>query len=300
MNIVNGLFNSRFRANKNVLAVTIGSTGSGKSWLDLKLVEDWYKEKFHEPYNVKNICFGPEEAMQRLVHGKLRRGELLILEEAGTSMGSLDFQNKVSKMFNYILQSFRSTNIGIIMNLPYFTMLNKQTRMLMHFKIEMAGVNKGKGTSMFKLRHLQWNQTSGKLYTHKPKAKIDGIMRKIDKLEVEKPSKELIDAYEQRKQEFVSGLSAEVLDVMEELRANKPKLTEKQQEVVDIWEQGIFESAEVAKRLNITTSCLDNRLYGLKRRGYTLETAKLEFKRQELLKKNAKLEVLESITPAAT
>ena len=56
---------------------------------------------------------------------KLRKGELLIFEEAGANMGSLDFQNKVSKVFSYVLQSFRSLNIGILFNLPVEGSLSK-------------------------------------------------------------------------------------------------------------------------------------------------------------------------------
>jgi len=79
--------------------------------------------------------------MKLLSGGELRKGEIIIFEEAGVNMGSLDFQNKVSRMFNYVLQSFRSMNIGILFNLPYLTMLNKQARMLLHFSMESAGVD---------------------------------------------------------------------------------------------------------------------------------------------------------------
>jgi len=121
---LNKWFDNRISSNKNVLLSITGSTGSGKTYSCLNAGESWYAYKFNEDFPIDNVCFGLSILVKRIndLHksGKLRKGDLFILEEAGANFGNLDFQNKLSKMFNYILQSFRSMNLIVIMNLPVF------------------------------------------------------------------------------------------------------------------------------------------------------------------------------------
>jgi len=212
-NILNNYFYERFvRQNKNVLIAMVGPTGSGKSWGCLSICEHWYQKYFHKPFPIENVCFSVEEIMQRVVEGNLKEGTFLILEEAGVSMSSLEFQNKISKLFNYILQSFRNRNIGVIVNLPYFSMLNKTTRMLMHMLIRTWEIRKSERRTYFRAYHLQWEQQSGKLYRHRPKIMIDGVYEKVDFIIYSAPSDELTEKYENKKQNFVVNISKEVLD----------------------------------------------------------------------------------------
>ena len=97
--------NNRFIKNKNVITVTTGPTGSGKSYCDLRRAEMQHRRIFNEEFPIENCCFSVSELMQRIQFGKLRKGEILMLEEAGVNAGSNDWQNKVVKMFNYVLQS---------------------------------------------------------------------------------------------------------------------------------------------------------------------------------------------------
>ena len=105
--IFNKWLNSRLIVNnKNVLGANLGATGSGKSYRDLRMAELWYQYHFKEQFPIENICFGVGSAMNLISKGKLRKGEILIFEEAGVNLGSLDFQQRISKMMNYVLQSF--------------------------------------------------------------------------------------------------------------------------------------------------------------------------------------------------
>ena len=123
---------NRFLNNKNVLTAITGQTGSSKSYQDLRRAELWYRKNFNEDYPEDNICFSVAELMKRITSKNLRKGDIFVFEEAGANLGSLDFQTKISKMFNYVLQSFRSMNVGIFFNLPHLSMLNKQAIILIH------------------------------------------------------------------------------------------------------------------------------------------------------------------------
>jgi hypothetical protein len=194
----------RFNANKNGLIVVTGGTGSGKTYSALKFCECWYKYKFNEPFPIENVCFSLEEVARRLKDRKLRKCEYLILEEAGANLGAADFQMKISKIFTYILQSFRSMNIGLVLTLPVLTMLNKSARQLIHMHLTTSGIVGGKCNLKVKIHQL--NQHSGKSYWKRPHINNGGMSAKVDMIAFTLCSKELRDAYEKKKSDFVYKL----------------------------------------------------------------------------------------------
>ena len=194
------------RHNKNVLSAELGPTGSGKSYRDLRKAELWYQYHFKEEFPVENICFGVDEVMKRLSEGNLRKGEVLIVEEAGVNLGSRDWQQKFSKMFNYILQSFRSMNIALFFNLPYLSMLDSQARHLLHYYAESIGIDHDKGFNKCKPFFLQVAQGTGKIYRHYPKVKLSGRTVKLKRFNYRMPSQYLTDAYEQKKEAYLKQI----------------------------------------------------------------------------------------------
>jgi len=195
--------------NKNVLSAELGGTGSGKSYRDLRKAELWYDYHFKEKFPVENICFGISHTMERLDEGNLRKGELLIVEEAGVNLGSRNWQSNVSKMFNFILQSFRSMNIGVFFNLPYLSMLDSQARHLLHYYAESSGIDYEKKINKCKPFFLQVAQGTGKIYRHYPKVKINGRTIKVQRFNYSLPSQYLIDAYEDKKDKYLKKLIKE-------------------------------------------------------------------------------------------
>ena len=228
------------------------SHNSGKSYRDLRKIELWYLYKFNEKVPPQNICFTISEVIKLLNSGNLRKGELIIFEEAGANMGSLDFQNKMQKMFTYVMQSFRSMNIGIMFNLPYVSMLNKQIRMLLHYRFESAGVDYKNKINKCKPFFRQVNQNSGKIYEKYMRARVNGKTTKIKRFNFSVPSKYLIDIYETKKQKFVTDLTKDFEDKLDKEEIDNQRkmarndLTELQQEAFEDWQQGLLlrESAE--------------------------------------------------------
>jgi len=200
---------SRIEKNKNVISATTGSTGSGKSLNDLRKAEIHYKNFFNENFPIKNCCFSISELMRRISSGKLRKGEVLILEEAGVNSGSADWQNKIVKMFNYVLQSFRSMNIILFMNLPVLSMLSKQARQLIHIHLETTGINFITNQVSIKPLVHQLNQHSGKSYWKYMRIKQGHKMVKMTTLNYRMPSPELCKEYELKKSNFLKGITTE-------------------------------------------------------------------------------------------
>ena len=274
--IFNKWLENRFRRNKNVLGVQLGGTGSGKSYRDLRIAELWYQYKFNERFPVENICFGVAQAMKLIAGGKLRKGELIMFEEAGVNLGSLDFQNKVSKMMTYVLQSFRSMNIGILFNLPYLSMLNKQARMLMHYSFESMGVDHNNKLNKCKPFFHQVNQSTGKIYTKYPKINVNGKARTIKRFSYKMPSEYLVNAYEKKKAMFLSGLTEEYtmeLNNMEKetlRKMERKELTDKQMKVYNLLKEG-YKQTQIAKMLKKDDSSITRTIQLIKKKGYLLE-----------------------------
>jgi len=252
--------------NQNVLGVELGATGSGKSYRDLRKAELWYKFYFNQKFPVENICFGVSQVMERISSGKLRRGEVIIFEEAGANLGSLDFQTKISKMFTYVLQSFRSMNIAIFFNLPYFSMLNKQARMLMHYSSESVSIDHKQKLNKCKFFRHQVAQKTGKVYTHSPKIRFRGAKKKIKVFSYSLPSQYLIDAYEQKKKEYLETSTKEYHEKIKELESkNKPrsivdKGTPKQREAKRLFIKYDGNVKEIAKELDLSEEAVRFRL----------------------------------------
>jgi len=266
---LNKILEDRFYGkNQNLLMAYIGKTGSGKSWGCLRGMENWYKYKFNSDVPKENICFNPESVMNRIVNGKLPKGTILTMEEAGISMSSLDFQAKIAKLFNYIIQSFRNLNIGLFVNLPYLSMLNKTTRILLHYTMKTQEIKNN--NCYFKIHQLQVNQETGKVYRHAPRFNIDGVMEKIDQIRLGKPSKDLIDYYEAEKSKFVTGLGKEVLAGIKaqgsQFQFRRP-LTFRQQEILALHKQRLKQE-EIAEKLGITQGAVSGTLKLIERKGY--------------------------------
>lgn len=208
-------FKIRFSQNKNILILTIGSTGSGKSWADARICELWYKAYFNKAFPVEHICFSLEEAVKLIFSGKLKRGDIIIIEEAGININALDFQKKAIKFFGFILQSFRSKNIGIIFNTPNLSFIGKTQRTLLHGVLETAGIDRKNSQVILKPYYLQTNSFYGKTYKKFLRKKVDNRLRSIERIALSKPSDELITAYEEKKSIFVEKIGKEFISLSE-------------------------------------------------------------------------------------
>lgn len=195
--------------NKNVITAELGSTGSGKSYRDLRKAELWYKYHFKEEFPSEHICFGVEQVMKLLAEGNLKKGSVIIFEEAGVNLGSRDWQNKMSKMFNYILQSFRSMNLALFLNLPYLSMLDVQARNLLHYYAESVGIRQDTKQNECKPFFVQIAQGTGKVYRKYPKVIMGGKKVKLKRFLWSMPSKNLVDAYEEKKLNYLKQLTKE-------------------------------------------------------------------------------------------
>ena len=290
--VLNSWFKRRMvNRNQNVLIAVTGGTGTGKSYGCQRIAELWYEQQFGKRYPVEaNTCFSIDQLMHRLVDKnpktELKKGELLILEEAGANFGSLDFQRKVSKMFGYVLQSFRSMNIGILFNLPVLTMMNKSARLLIHAHLITCGIDYTKKVSKFKPLFRQVNQQQGKVYEKYLRVRVGRVIRPVKRVCYSLPSKENLKLYEQRKLAFVSDLNADFVVELRKtenaamIKSARQGLTDTQQEVFNCLVMG--ENAyQIAEKTKKTSQAVYDTIKIIKRKGYQWEKAQISLEKQE-------------------
>lgn len=274
------IYNRMVAKNKNIIGVTTGATGSGKSYVDMRIYENWCKRMKFTP-SITYICFSISEVMKLLTSESIPKYSLIIFEEAGTSLGNLDFQNRVSKLFTYILQSFRSMNIGLIMNLPVFTMLNKSARQLVHFHLITEAIDYEEKKVRVKCYFHQLNQSSGKSYWKLPRIEKQGRIIRLDYLKFNLPSSELIKQYENKKQKFVMDLANDFVEELNKIERDKTlklerkDLTPLQNEVFRMVKLGKTQQ-QIADLKQISQQMVSQVVKAIKNKGYSLENVGLQ------------------------
>jgi len=279
--ILNKYLKSRFSSNKNYLEAITGPTGSGKTYMGLRQCELWYNFHFKERYPIENVCFSVSELVRRLSSGKMREGDLLMMEEAGVNVGSADWQNKIVKMFNYILQSFRNMNVGIIMTLPVLTMLAKQARQLLHTHLITQGINFTTNISKAKVFFHQLNQSSGKSYWKYFRIKYNNKIITIERMNYSLPSKELREAYEIKKTKFVSDLTNDFSAELDKIERDKIRkmartnLTKKEMSYYNYRYINKLKNKEIAKKERTSLRAVYKIFENIEKKG--IELPKVDF-----------------------
>ena len=244
------------------------------------MAEGWYEYQFNQEFPIGNVAFSLGALIKKInelqVNNKLRKGETFVLEETGANFGNLDFQKKLSKMFSYILQSFRSMNLILLMNVPIFTMINKSARQLVHFQMNTKSIDYETKTCKVSCKMHQINEQSGKSYWKYPRARINGKMRTIERFTFPKPSERLIQLYEKEKLKFVTDLTQEFIEEAhkieyeKELKMSRNELTEIEQRVFELSKQGLTLTA-IAQIMGCSIANIHQTTQRIKKKGFKIE-----------------------------
>lgn len=270
--VVTKWFKMRFNSNRNVLATTIGSTGSGKSYADIRLMQLHYKNYFNAPYVQDNICFSISDLVKRIKYGKLRRGDFLMMEEAGVVANALDFNNKLVKLLGFLLQSFRSKNVGVMFNLPSFALLNKTARGLMHGIFTTAGMDRANKTVTLKPFYTQTNALSGMQYNKYLIQKVNGRYVKVERVVLSYPDDQaFLDEYEKRKEGFVNKVADDLEDVAENKDLTAEVYEMYRKKIQEIYNRGIYSQSKIGKELGLTQQKVSLIMAYFFKRGIILE-----------------------------
>jgi len=197
------------KRNQNWIAVVVGATGDGKTYGALEISDDMMDRK-HDPY--VHQVFSISEFVQKLNRGVFKKAHIVVFEEAGVNISSKDWQSKANKNINFVLQTVRHRNFGIIFTLPIYRFLDSSTRALIH-SLFIAEGDIDYDTQIARLKVYDFKidaYRSTEPYRIIPKFWVDGQLVAMRKIQVKMPRKELIDVYEARKTEFTDNLNQEI------------------------------------------------------------------------------------------
>lgn len=182
-----------------------GGTGSGKSYACLKMAYDLDTQKDGKPrFNIAKVVFTPSEYLQA-VKGNLPQGSVIIWDEVGVGINSRQWYSLQNQLISYVTQTVRFKNYATFYNTPAFNYVDKQIRQLFHGYIEMDKPSASEKKSYGRFKWIEVNPVTGKLYFKFPRYYENGKKHIAKNIHFSLPPKELIDAYEEKKKEVVTG-----------------------------------------------------------------------------------------------
>ena len=183
----------------NILVVA--PPGLGKSWSCVRLMELIYERLYEEKISVDRINdHVVDNAADAFKFAReVNRAEPLTIEEVSVLFGSRRAMSVDNVEFNSLLDTCRKKQIILLMNSQHISFVDKHIRMLSHLLLECLRINKSKGICIVKPLKLQTNQQSGKVYKHR----LIHNKREVHRCYLKKPTKELIDKYEEKKSNFM-------------------------------------------------------------------------------------------------
>jgi len=227
---VSHIRNRLHKENRNFLCAVVGPTGSGKSWLALRLAEQVDKN-----FDIQQCVFNAKDFIALLKSGKLKRGSCVVFDEAGVNLNARNFQSQTNKALHYINQTFRSSNYAVIYTLPDFSFLDKGIRKLCHTLLQTVRLDRGRKICWVRPLMVENNAQTGKIYMKYPRWRDERHPRKkivITKMYFNKPSEDLIEQYEAKKAEFNSRLLTDQSATLNEQPKPEPEDRASVEEIV--------------------------------------------------------------------
>jgi hypothetical protein len=200
------------KQNEHFMAVIVGREGKAKSSTGIKI-----GNAVDPSFDASRVLFDPVNFLQDLQEWKANnetQGKFVVIDEAGVGVGVRTWYDKDQIALNQVLQIIRDENMGVVFTLPRLEELDSQTEGRFHAFIEMTQKREGE---FAKCKWLDWDPTRdgrNKIYREYPTLTINGYERTIKRLCLSPPDSEVVEPYEERKQEFQREQYEQAIDEM--------------------------------------------------------------------------------------
>lgn len=185
----------RILQNRNLNAIFVGDTGSGKSYSAISLAS-----QVDPDFSADRIAFTTKKFLE-LVNSDLRKGSVIIFDDAGLGIPAREWQSTSSKVFGLLFQGFRYKNLISLITVPSYQFIEKQSRMLMHLYFEATSVQ----GVMKPFRPFFPFRGADQMGFKFPTQVKDGVLQKITRIKFKLPPQKIIDAYEADKKEYMDN-----------------------------------------------------------------------------------------------
>ena len=284
----------RIRQNKNFVCLISGQTGSGKSWCALSIAE-----MLDPNFKMEQVIFKGTELLALINSGKLKRGSVIVWDEAGIDLSNRAWQSATNKLLNFVFQTFRHKGYILFFTTPYGDFIDKQTRRLFHCEMKTIRINFKARKTKIKPLLLQWSSPLQKFYYHRLQVSVlNSGFAPLDFWDVPAPSDPLIDKYEAWKDNFTANLNKEIWEELQKLEGDKKDkkdkkeqekdrvsvdegivedvkgkkaLTQLQMEVLMCWKRGMFSTGKIAKEMGKKSEGISQHIKAMRKKGYYKE-----------------------------
>ena len=246
--LVNFILNRVNNQNRNFICIVVGPTGSGKSYACLSFADKLTNSTF----NIKNVCFGTREFIDRVSSPQIKKGSVLIFEESGISMDNRNFYTSINKALSYVFEVFRTDNIVLFLNVPNITFVDKKIRELCHAVIEMKRVDYKKEISYGSMKLTKNSGLGGKTYHIHLRSTKAGRL-KITNWRFPKPNKRIIKQYEAKRLEYKIKIKSEAISAINKTEQEEENLKKKHMKIEDYYNVLIEKYGSFTKLKNIYT-----------------------------------------------
>lgn len=272
--LIKRMYNRTHRENKNILAVVVGPTGVSKSYSALSLMVGLYLYSHGKLSSdeeiIRHLCFRALDFMKEINSMEETRG-IWCWDESGVDANAQDFMTIKNKIISQYAQTCRNLNQTIFFTLPAMSMLTSQVRMLLHFYLEVIGVDKKNKLGVLKPFELQYNPRyrKGEPYFHRIRIITkEGKVRVIKLCGVPLVHKSLIEAYEKKKKEFTQGLNIQIQQKLQKMedkenKDNKPvdkRIELSYQEIYILYHTRTKLQQELARLLNVSQPAINKKM----------------------------------------
>lgn len=193
------------RKDKNWMGIVCGETGSGKSEFGLRLCE-----LLDPDFSEDQIAHTIQEFIE-LVNEDRPPGSFILFDEVGVALSHATHYDEDQIRLNHVLETWRSQNRGLVMTAPHMGLVQKSSRGLLHAQMDMLGINLSYYLAEARYRRISTDTDDGELYKKYPRLREDGRKRKFRTLQLYKPSPDIVEPYQEKKEAFNDSLNEDVL-----------------------------------------------------------------------------------------
>lgn len=202
--LIRRIHNRLHGQNKNWLCVICGDTGSGKTYTSIRIAMT-----LNTTFDVgTHLVFTASEFMSLLNSGMLRKGDIIVFDEAGVGMSSRSWMTVQNKVLGSVLQTFRHLNLGVIFTVPNLSFIDVQARRLFHNYFETLYIDHERQNAYLKVYDIKHNSMMGKTFYIKPRFTDEsGRTTSVEYLGVPNIPSLVSELYERRKQAYTRILN---------------------------------------------------------------------------------------------
>lgn len=196
------------------LVTLLGKMGLGKSYAAMRIGETTARaianikggsEKKY--FSIDNIAIMKLDSILPIMETMDKNPyNIIILDDIGSSYSAREFNSKINKNINKIIQTFRDTNCLVILTTPNSFLLDKVPRRLAHLQIEITEARHAQGVTIGKMFEvIDQFRNEGKPHYHYPY--INGV--KYTRVVFKRASDEIVAAYDKKRKEIRMSMMAE-------------------------------------------------------------------------------------------